>query len=71
MEGDDRRYEGLKAPTDDSLFAASDPLDVKNAKYLIVASSDYLYTPPRSLFLARCDLAWQSVYRRLSVWSRK
>ena len=42
MEGDDKRYEGLKAPTGDNLFAAYDPVDVKNAKYLIVASSDYL-----------------------------
>ena len=33
----------------DSLFAGSDPLDIKAAKYLIVASSDYLYTP-RSIF---------------------
>ena len=49
VEGDDRRYRGLKIPMGDSLFAAYDPLDIKNAKYLIVASSDYLYTP-RSLF---------------------
>ena len=49
VEGDDRRYAGLKAPVGDSLFAAYDPLDIKDAKYLIIASSDYLYTP-RSLF---------------------
>ena len=49
MEGNDRRYAGLKALVGDSLFAAYDPLDIKAAKYLIVASSDYLYTP-RSLF---------------------
>ena len=49
VEGDDRRYAGLTAPVGDSLFAAYDPLDMKAAKYLIVASSDYLYTP-RSLF---------------------
>ena len=48
--GDDRRYAGLKAPVGDSLFAAYDLLDIKAAKYLIIASSDYLYTP-RSLFL--------------------
>ena len=54
VEGDDRRYTGLKAPVGDSLFAAYDPLDIKAAKHLIVASSDYLYTP-RSLFLARRD----------------
>ena len=49
QEGDDKRYGGLKAPVGDSLFAAYDPLDIKEAKYLIIASSDYLYTP-RSLF---------------------
>ena len=45
MEGNDRRYAGLKVLVGDSLFAAYDPLDIKAAKYLIVASSDYLYTP--------------------------
>ena len=40
IEGDDRRYEGLKAPVRDSLFAAYDPLDIKESKYLIIASSD-------------------------------
>ena len=45
MEGDDRRHQGLEISMGDSLFAAYDPLDIKNAKYLIVASSDYLYTP--------------------------
>ena len=49
MEGDDKIYAGLMAPVGDSLFAAYDPLGMKAAKYLIVASSDYLYTP-RSLF---------------------
>ena len=49
MEGDDRRYAGLKAAVGDSLFAAYHPLDTKAAEYLIVASSDYLYTS-RSLF---------------------
>ena len=49
VQGDDRRYTGLTAPVGDSLFAAYDPLDIKAAKYLIVAISDYLYTP-RSLF---------------------
>ena len=49
VEGDDRRYAGLKAPVGDSLFAAYDPFDIKAAKYLIIASSDYFYTP-RSLF---------------------
>ena len=49
VEGDYMRYAGLKAPRGDSLFAAYDSYDIKAAKYLIVASSDYLYTP-RSLF---------------------
>ena len=49
LDGDDRRYGELEAPVGDGLFAAYDPLDMKAAKYLIVASSDYLYTP-RSLF---------------------
>ena len=54
VEGDGRRYAGLKAPVGDSLFFAYDPLDIKAAKYLIVANSDYLYTPSFS-FLAGCD----------------
>ena len=37
VEGDDRRYAGLTAPVGDSLFAAYDTLDMKVAKYLIVA----------------------------------
>ena len=49
VEGNDKRYGELKAPVGDSMFAAYDPLDMKATKYLIVASSDYLYTP-RSLF---------------------
>ena len=49
VDGDDERYGKLKAPIGDGLFAAYDPLDMKAAKYLIVAISDYLYTP-RSLF---------------------
>ena len=47
----------------DSLFAAYDPLDMKAAKYLIVASSDYLYTPrslfwPDVIFLTAPKLDW-------------
>ena len=45
VEGDDRRYRGLEVPMGDSLFAEYDSLDIKNAKYRLVASSDYLYTP--------------------------
>ena len=47
----------------DCLFAAYDPLDLKKAKYLIVASSDYLYTPrspfwPDVIFLTAPTLYW-------------
>ena len=45
MEADDSRYEGLKAPVGDSLFAAYDPLDIKEAKYLIIAILDYFTRP--------------------------
>ena len=57
----------------DILFAAYDPLDIKAAKYLIVASSDYLYTPrslfwPDVIFLTAPKLDWgQSVGMTLSV----
>ena len=44
MEGDDKSYAGLKTPVGDSLFAAYGPLDIKAAKYLIVASSDCPHT---------------------------
>ena len=73
MEGDDRRYAGLMAPVGDSLFAAYDPLDVKAAKNLIVASSDYLYTPrslfwPDVIFLTAPKLDWgQSAGMMISV----
>ena len=73
MEGDDRRYAGLIAPVGDSLFAAYDPLDMKAAKYLIVASSDYLYTPrslfwPGVIFLTAPKLDWgQSAGMMISV----
>ena len=63
VDGDDRRYGKLKAPVGDGLFAAYDPLDMKAAKYLIVASSDYLYTPrslfwPEVIFLTAPKLYW-------------
>ena len=63
VEGDDRRYGGLRAPVGDSLFAAYDPLDIKEARYLMVASSDYLYTPrslfwPDVIFLTAPKLDW-------------
>ena len=73
MDGDDRRYGELKAPVGDGLFAAYDPLDLKAAKYLIVASSDYLYTPrslfsPDVIFLTAPKLDWgQSIGMMISV----
>ena len=57
----------------DSLFAAYDPLDIKNAKYLIVTSSDYPYTPrslfwPDVIFLTAPKLVWgQAVSMAISV----
>ena len=63
VDGDDKRYGKLKAPMGDGLFAAYDPLDMKAAKYLILASSDYLYTPrslfwPDVIFLTAPKLDW-------------
>ena len=72
VEGDDKRYEGLNTPMGDSLSAAYDPLDIKAAKYLIVASSDYLYTPrclsAHVIFLTAPKLDWgQLVGMTISV----
>ena len=73
MVGDDKRYGKLKAPIGDGLFAAYDPLDMKAAKYLIVAGSDYLYTPrslfwPDVIFLTAPKLDWgQAIGMMISV----
>ena len=73
VDGDDRRYGELRAPVGDGLFADYDPLDMKAAKYLIVASSDYLYTPrslfwPDVIFLTAPKLDWgQSIGMMISV----
>ena len=73
VEGDDKRYAALMATVGDSLFAVYDPLDMKAAKYLIVASSDYLYTPrslfwPDVIFLTAPKLDWgQSAGMMISV----
>ena len=73
VDGDDMRYGELKAPVGDGLFAAYDPLDMKAAKYLIVASSDHLYTPrslfwPDAIFLTAPKLDWgQSIGMMISV----
>ena len=73
VEGDEQRYGKLKAPIGDGLFAAYDPLEMKAAKYLIVASSDYLYTPrslfwPDVIFLTAPKLDWgQAIGMMISV----
>ena len=73
VDGDDKRYGKLKAPIGDGLFAAYDPLDMKAAKYLIAASSDYLYTPrslfwPDVIFLTAPKLDWgQAIGMMISV----
>ena len=73
VDGDDKRYGKLKAPIGDGLFAAYDPLEMKAAKYLIVASFDYLYTPrslfwPDVIFLTAPKLDWgQAIGMMISV----
>ena len=72
VEGDYRRYAGLKVPVGGSLFAAYDPLDIKSAKYLVVISSEYLYTRsffwPDVTFLTAPKLDWgQSAGMTISV----
>ena len=73
VDGDDQRCGKLKAPIGDGLFAAYDPLEMKAAKYLIVASSDYLYTPrslfwPDVIFLTAPKLDWgQAIDMMISV----
>ena len=73
VDGDDQRYGKLKAPIGDGLFAAYDPLEMKAAKSLIVASSDYLYTPrslfwPDVIFLTAPKLDWgQAIGMMISV----
>ena len=73
VEGDEKRYAGLMASVGYSLFAAYDPLDMKAAKYLIVASSDYFYTPRflfwlDVIFLTAPKLDWgQSAGMMISV----
>ena len=49
VEGDDKRYAGLKATIGDNLFAAYDPLDMKAAKYLIVGQFGLPQRTPFSL----------------------
>ena len=68
VDGDDRRYGELKAPVGDGLFAAYDPLDMKAAKYLIVASFGCSLFWPDAIFLTAPKLDWgQSIGMMISV----
>ena len=50
QEGDVQRYGGLKAiRRDETIFAAYDKAELKKAKILILANSDFVYTS-KSLF---------------------
>ena len=45
QEGDVQIYSGLKAiKKDETIFAAYDKAEMRKAKIMIVASSDFLYT---------------------------
>ena len=73
MEGVERRYAHLESPKGDNLFAAYDPREMKLGRFLIVASSDYLYTPrslfwPDVIFLTALNFDWgQTVGILISV----
>ena len=50
QEGDVQRYGGLKAiKKDETIFAAYDKAEMRKAKIMVVASSDFVYTS-KSLF---------------------
>ena len=74
QEGDVQRYVGLKAiKIDETIFAAYDKAEMRKAKIMIVASSDFVYTS-KSLFwsdvimLAAVDLdLMQSVSMAIGV----
>ena len=62
QEGDVQRYGGLKAiKKDETIFAAYDKAEMRKAKIMIVASSDFVYTSkclfwPDVIMLATVDL---------------
>ena len=62
QEGDVQRYGGLKAiKKDETIFAAYDKAEMRKAKIMIVASSDFVYTSkslfwPDVVMLAAVDL---------------
>ena len=74
QEGDVQRYGGLKAiKKDKSIFAAYDKAEMRKAKVMIVASSDFVYTSkslfwPDVIMLAAFDLElMQSVSMAIGV----
>ena len=74
QEGDVQRYGGLKAiKKDEILFAAYDKAEMRKAKIMIVASSDFFYTSkslyrPDVIMLAAVDLdLMQSVSMAIGV----
>ena len=74
QEGDVHRYGGLKAiKKDETIFAAYDKAEVRKAKIVIVASSDFIYTSkslfwPDVIMLAAVDLdLMQSVSMAIGV----
>ena len=62
QEGDAQRYGGLKAiKKDETIFAAYDRAEMRKAKIMIVANSDFVYTSkslfwPHVIMLAAVDL---------------
>ena len=44
QEGDVERYGGLKIQKDETIFAAYDKIEMRKAKILVVANSDFAYT---------------------------
>ena len=62
QEGDIQRYGGLKAiKKDETIFAAYDKAEMRKAKIMVVASSDFVYTSkspfwPDVIMLAAVDI---------------
>ena len=74
QEGDVQRYGGLKAiKKDETIFATYDKVEMRKAKIMIVASSDFVYTSkslfwPDVIMLAAVDLdLMQSVSMAIGV----
>ena len=74
QDGDVQRYGGLKAiKKDETIFAAYDKAEIKKAKIMIIANSEFVYTSkslfwPDVIMLAAVDLdLLQSVYLAIGV----